>query len=480
MKRSTSPVEAAPWPDARPSQSAQLPEQVFTPSSQQTAVLKSLLNTASRRAVAVMTGHAGSGKTSLVCRLLIPELQRQGHVIGVSAFTHRACAVVRRKLAAADKHDVEVLTSSALLGFREVFDGSDTPKFKQHGSPQVDKFSVLIIDEASMLPLTHVTALQKDAAAVGCALIYVGDPAQLPPVGHEGSISPAFELEVVRFHLDEVHRAAGPIQQLTAATRNITPGILPPLRSERTDRSAVIVHPNQESLRQAVRAHQLEQMVAGMRNEFRVLAGTNAKVQKWNSWCRETALGAEAPPFVQGELLISRNPIFDWRSAGDKDPPIAGASSELRILSTPDEVPFPIRSSRLLNDLELSCWRMDVNCNQNDGAFELLAVAPGDWADLERLQGSCADMARKLKREGDTEGAKGYWRAYFLLRDALGHMIGPRYATTVHKAQGGEWDQVFVDVPDFQSWQRRNATEHRAMLYTAFTRARRELHVIGG
>ncbi|MBR1727847.1 MAG: ATP-binding domain-containing protein, partial [Muribaculaceae bacterium] len=50
------------------------------------------------------------------------------------------------------------------------------------------------------------------------------------------------------------------------------------------------------------------------------------------------------------------------------------------------------------------------------------------------------------------------------------------YAVTCHKAQGGEWDTVYVDMP-------RNITmnptkEKYQWVYTAMTRASRSLHLV--
>jgi len=50
------------------------------------------------------------------------------------------------------------------------------------------------------------------------------------------------------------------------------------------------------------------------------------------------------------------------------------------------------------------------------------------------------------------------------------------YAVTCHKAQGGQWDAVFID----PGWQGEDShdDEYWRWLYTAFTRARKKLYLI--
>ena len=62
----------------------------------------------------------------------------------------------------------------------------------------------------------------------------------------------------------------------------------------------------------------------------------------------------------------------------------------------------------------------------------------------------------------------------------LGHLVQPRYALTVHKSQGGEWPEVFVDLPDFDSVKQRAPRQFRQLTYTATTRAAGVLHLREG
>jgi hypothetical protein len=52
------------------------------------------------------------------------------------------------------------------------------------------------------------------------------------------------------------------------------------------------------------------------------------------------------------------------------------------------------------------------------------------------------------------------------------------YALTCHKAQGGEWDNVFLDIHrSLPAWEKPGVYQ---WVYTAVTRARKELYTVDG
>jgi exodeoxyribonuclease-5 len=454
----------------------------FQPTQQQQAVAQAMSDAADQGHRIVVTGHAGAGKTTLLALQVAQEVAK-GRRVCVASFTHRACGVVRGKLRAAgievDGPDpaVVVRTTSSLLGFREVLNDTDGVSFEQIAEPSACCYEVIFIDEASMIPAAHIQALEREARIHNLAVIYCGDPAQLPPVGHRSTLPPAFELSHKRHHLEQVHRNAGPILELATAARTVTPGRLPRISTVRSELGSVIAHQKRSGFEGAVLETLLNQQAQGIDDGFRILAGPNAKVQEWNRLCRAALIGSEAPPFVKGELLITRNAIWDWQQAGHRDPPLTGASAELEVLDDPEEIELPSTGCRLVDELGINVWSLRAACDQTDAPIELMAVEPADWDTLTMLTRRFADIAKAAKLAGRGRESGENWRAYFTLRDLLAHMAGPRFATTVHKAQGGEWPVVFIDAPSFQPW-RKQPTEHRSMVYTAMTRAAQVLHIL--
>lgn len=435
--------------------------------------------------VRALIGNAGSGKTSVVCRALIPRI-RGSHEMVVSAFTHRACAVVRRKLEDAGMGKaIKVLTAASLLGFREVHtDEGREPRFEQAGESKLDGFRLVIVDEASMLPAAYWKALQTDADP-GTLILAVGDDAQLPPVGNQiGKPAPALDLpedQIIR--LTHIHRNAGPILDLATAVRKAHPGTAPVLRSRSSEHGEVVVHPHKQAMRREVERVLRENLEAGIDDGFRILAGHNDQVATWNNMCRRIVYGrdAETHAFMPGELLISRNAVFDHMDVGAYNAtPVEGASCECTVVSG-SRGDYQFEGVPVLGDEKFDCWQLIVSGIGGSQAFEVFAADPADWDQLDALKRTFATNAKDAKRMGTVHGFKAnqWWAGYFALRTVFDHKMGPRFASTTHKAQGGEWRDVFVDLPDFEQWRRTNPGEHRALVYTAVTRAQNTLHLLG-
>ena len=86
------------------------------------------------------------------------------------------------------------------------------------------------------------------------------------------------------------------------------------------------------------------------------------------------------------------------------------------------------------------------------------------------------DFYRRMKEEGIEQGSDRF--KSMMMSDpflnALRAVFG--YVLTCHKSQGGEWDNVFIDIPRKFSGMRKPYVYQ--WLYTAMTRARKELYLV--
>ncbi len=72
------------------------------------------------------------------------------------------------------------------------------------------------------------------------------------------------------------------------------------------------------------------------------------------------------------------------------------------------------------------------------------------------------------------DGMRGFRRGTLFVPEALLPGFAPGYALTVHKAQGSEFDSIVLVLPD-----RASAVLSRELLYTAITRARQRVVILG-
>lgn len=175
----------------------------------------------SSRLVTVI-GPAGAGKTTML-KVARASLSGQGRKTFIVAPTKKAASVAGRETGA-DANSLHALLHQ--YGFRWHAD-ADTgrPVWKRlaigqkdpmsaHGhvyrgpkeAATVDRKTRIVVDEAGMVDLHSMNALLAIARETGAGLAFVGDPAQVNPVGHSGAMSLAQQYADEHIDLESIHR----------------------------------------------------------------------------------------------------------------------------------------------------------------------------------------------------------------------------------------------------------------------------------
>jgi ATP-dependent exoDNAse (exonuclease V) alpha subunit len=163
----------------------------------------------------VLSGYAGTGKTTIIKKILDDYI---GGVV-VSAPTHKAKKVIAKLTGVAGQ------TLHSLLGLRpdvnlDDFNPND-PKFNPIAIPKISDFNFVIIDEASMINLDLFNLIKKKTKNTRTKVLFVGDPAQIPPVGEKESVV-FLEEKIPRHHLTKIERQnlGNPISLIYTNIRN--------------------------------------------------------------------------------------------------------------------------------------------------------------------------------------------------------------------------------------------------------------------
>ena len=183
-------------------------------------IQKKAIKIALEKGMLILTGGPGTGKTTTL-NGIIRLLQNSGLDIALTAPTGRAAKRIT---------EITGFDASTIHRLLEVeWDKRDNPVFTRNERNPLD-YDAVIIDEVSMVDVKLFAALLK-ALPLGCRIIMVGDFDQLPPVGAGNILQDLIswgKIEVVK--LTEIFR-----QSMTSAiiknAHSIVRGEIPDLNS---------------------------------------------------------------------------------------------------------------------------------------------------------------------------------------------------------------------------------------------------------
>lgn len=159
------------------------------------------------KGILILTGGPGTGKTTTL-KGMLRLFERDRLDIVLAAPTGRAAQRMT------EVTGYEAKTIHRLLEVE--WDESDRPVFRRNARNPLEA-QVLIVDELSMVDI-HLFASLLDALPFGCRLIMVGDSNQLPPVGAGNVLHDLIDSELLPVvELNEIFRQAQQSQIVTNA-----------------------------------------------------------------------------------------------------------------------------------------------------------------------------------------------------------------------------------------------------------------------
>ena len=190
----------------------------------------------------LLSGSAGTGKTSVIVEFLASLPNKK---IAFSATTNKAVSVLQNmlygKLVAEGKQkmmeNLTFLTIHKLLKIRRQIDLEGNPVFvttidddnPMHllNSESIYGYDIIVIDEVSMMSMELIDKILKIQDKLPGKVIFVGDSAQLPPINETNSY--VFKLKIPSYQLTKIMRNSGnmlslsdQVRQLVLANGNVT------------------------------------------------------------------------------------------------------------------------------------------------------------------------------------------------------------------------------------------------------------------
>lgn len=411
--------------------------------------------------VFILNGYAGTGKTS-VAGALIQALKSMRRRTVLLAPTGRAAKV------AAQMGDG---VSSTV--HRRIYHPDVTGNIAL--SPNRDSDTLFILDEASLLAdsdipsrsvLSHL--MRHVFSKPHNRLLMIGDLAQLPPVGQTESraMDPVriaqLGLQAETFTLDIPERQARGSGILANATAFR-------YMMERPDSEPVPIQITGYDDVEAVSSVDLPDTLSSSwaevgKEETIIITRSNLRANDFNNAIRNLVLMAEEPLERGDRLVISKNDYF-WSKANRMKTFLAnGETVVVTHVSVPEKM-----YGRYFYDVELYVPAEDTEISAKLMIRSLMSAGPSVPQDeMARLQEVAASALPDHGPESMRALAEDPWLNALQAKFA--------YCVTCHKAQGGQWRHVYIDMtgirPDAMT------QEFWRWLYTAVTRARDKVFFI--
>ena len=166
----------------------------------------------------LLVGYAGTGKTTLMAKFINDLVENKiCKRIVMAAPTHKAVNIAKSKLFPDTNEDydelkktINIMTVHRLLNYQS-YVGQEGEKFFAKGKiePNWSIYDLIVVDECSMLSnqiIGDIKELIGKEANSKVKVIYVGDPAQLPPVNHPDS--KIFNGGIKKLELDKIIRTS--------------------------------------------------------------------------------------------------------------------------------------------------------------------------------------------------------------------------------------------------------------------------------
>ena len=392
-------------------------------------------------------GAAGVGKTTLVAHVI--ENIPMGKTICIATPTHKATKVARKMgIDRGIDGRVEYNTIHSVLGIKPTRKGGEEIYIKdKYVAEKV--YDVLIIDEASMLGDDVIEyILECDSTTI----IFIGDKYQISPVNNGGRVSLAFtEVEDVS-SLTKIVRYDNPIINLATSIR----------QSQDDKTNLPLFETDLDERGQGVEVLNFKNWFSGLMKEFqsdkfqkskdhcRVIAYTNASVDKINDKIRKTIHGDDVEEYIIGDVVVAQR--------GHKRGEFKN-SDELEILDITELYD---------SDNGYDYWELYVRSLEDFKLFRINVLKKTSQCKYDNRLSELQKQAYKT-----LEGAAENWSKFWALMDMY-FPVKHIYCCTAHKSQGSTFNNTYVFLKDFLNCYHlteNDSLELKQLVYTAITRS---------
>ena len=422
------------------------------------------------RSIFLLKGYAGTGKTTLISALVksLPSIGKRSVLL---APTGRAAKV----LAKYSKKKSSTLHKK-IYWIRTTKNGNTFITLKEN----LHTNTIFIVDEASMIPEDAKDGINKRSLledlikyvyeGIDCKLILIGDTAQLPPVNldispalDENNLDKKYQKQIIHQELKKVVRQEKNSMVLENAThlRELIEGNIKKLPKIKLNQEVVRISSGDELQEYIEKSYGN----SGVENTT-IICRSNKRANQYNDRIRSEILWQEDIISAGDVLMVVRNNYF-WLDE----------KSEAGFLANGDIIEVT-RIKEIIERYGFKFAKASIRLMDYENENEIDTILLLDTINSESPSLKYDEYKKLYTEVGlDYKGQKDINKKIKENEFFNAIQIKFGYSITCHKAQGGQWKNVFIDIGYFKKEMLNK--NYLRWLYTAFTRSTENLYLIG-
>ena len=426
-----------------------------------------------------LMGFAGTGKSTCIKKIL----DEYHYGVVVSAPTHKAVKVIRNIT------NKEGQTLHSLLGLRPDVDLSDfnpnAPQFNPIAIPKITDYNLVILDESSMVNKELFNLIKKMVNNTSTKILFVGDPAQLPPVGEDISIV-FVQPDIEKHQLTKVERqdCDNPLMPIYDDLRNNL-NVLDGGYERRTN-----ISNSGEGIRFTLDKREFRKFILEKFNSIEFKGDSD--YCKGLAWKNETVMAANK--IIRDEIFGKNSNVIEINDILMGYRSVTSENQRYNIIENSADYHVIEKSNLEENEDKIKGFRVKLREDLGKENFKYQDVFVIDINDHDNLHlyaemhDSFRDMAKNNKK---------LWKRYYEFRrnnllmktidkhknglyrnssDIIIKDLDYGFFLTIHKSQGSTYQHVMVMENDLNlNW---NIVERNKLRYVAFSRPEKTCTVL--
>ncbi|MFD2541270.1 ATP-dependent RecD-like DNA helicase [Lacinutrix gracilariae] len=451
----------------------------FKPTPKQDIVLLQLsefIFSKSPNALYLLKGYAGTGKTTII-GTIVTHLWKAKKSAVLMAPTGRAAKVI------SNYSKKEAFTIHKKIYFPKKNKGGGVNFVLQ---PNKHKNTIFIVDEASMISDTASDSkLYENGSLLDdlmryvysghqCKLLLIGDTAQLPPVKldispalDENTLSLSYDKDVTKMELDEVVRQeqdSGILENATILREALSSAFVDTFKFELKSFKDIVRLVDGYEIMDAI-----NDSYSNLGNEeTAIIVRSNKRANLYNQQIRERILFNENELSAGDYLMVVKNNYY-WIKPTTEAGFIANGDI-IEVLEI-----FSIQELYGFRFAEVKIRMVDYPKMK---PFETVLLLDTITAETPSLAYEDSNRLYQEVQKDFQDETSNYKKFLKIKQNKHFNALQVKfsYAITCHKSQGGQWNTVFVEQPYLPNG---IDTDYLRWLYTAITRAKEKLYLIG-